>query len=132
MHRAHRVLRTVEFRVVDRSPFAISGLGRVDADPVNMEVGLHVTVHVVKKAGDKEVARALGHSGAQFVVPDPRFNDVLFGPFQGHFRRLRERFDQALVAADQRHQRDRLRNAEVELIAGSVDAILALDLGSIG
>ena len=111
----------VEQPVVDhRAPFAVAALDHVGDDGVRVKLGIQVTGRVMAAGGRDHLLVPGADHRARGGAAHPGLDGVLLDPAQRRRHRPVVPPDNAVVAADQRHDGDRLRRAQRHVAAGPV------------
>ena len=113
------LLRFIEFLRLQRPRVAIGGFGHIEDDHMRMKLRRGIPVNrsaaVMLELGDGPRARRLRRD----VAADPRLH-ILFHLIERDLHALPVRLSDAVVAANQRRQRHRLRCAERRIPSGPV------------
>ena len=115
-----------EQAVVDhRPPLAVLALHHVGDHGVRMKLRVEVPRRVLPEGRRDHPLAARADHRAGGRVAHPRLDGVRLDPVQRRRHRPVVRLDDAVVAADQRHQRHRLGRAQRHVAAGAVDDVPA-------
>ena len=110
--RADRHL-ALEQPVIDhRPPLPIAALHHVGDDGVRVKLGIEIAGSIMPERRRDHLLVPGAHHRARGGVAQPGLDGVLLNPGEGHANRPVVNIHDALVAADHRHQRHRLRRGQ--------------------